>query len=179
MVLTLGIIPGFWEVRGVLTTRVSSNNDIKRKSSLIQPISPAKRSKISEDQLKTSHVLTPQTSVASPTCCDTLPFSRREEVVHITGEPERPSEILSFTLPPSSGRCQEESPPPWSSPYAIFTKRSVMFTSWFWFSGLILSPVSWLFPQALVHETARRRRNSSILARTGEKKIRIILQFHP
>ena len=113
-------------MRGVLTTRVSSNNkiDIKRKYSLIQPISPAKRSKISKES-KTSHVLTPQTSVASPTCCDTLPFSRREEVVHITGDPEQPSEILSFTPPPSPGRCQQESPPPaWSSPYAIFTKRS-------------------------------------------------------
>lgn len=116
-------------MRGVLTTRVSSCN-IKRKSSLIQPISPAKRSKINEDQSKMSHVLTPQTSVASPVCCDTLPFSRKEEVIHITGDAEQPSEILSFTPPPSPGRCQQESPPPaWSSPYAIFTKRSVTFTS--------------------------------------------------
>lgn len=160
MVLTLGIISGFWAVRGVLTTRVSSCN-IKRKSSLIQPISPAKRSKINEDQSKMSHVLTPQTSVASPVCCDTLPFSRKEEVIHITGDAEQPSEILSFTPPPSPGRCQQESPPPaWSSPYAIFTKRSVTFTSWFWFSGLILSLVSWLFPQALEYETAWRRNRS-------------------
>ena len=121
-------------MRGVLTTGVSSNSkiDIKRKSSLIQPTSPAKRSKISEDQSKTSHVLTPQTSVASSICCDMLPFSRREEVVHITGDAGQPSEILSFTPPPSPGRCQQESPPPaWSSPYAIFTKRSVMLTSYF------------------------------------------------
>ena len=154
MALTLGIIPGFWAVRGVLTTRGSSNNKIgiKRKPSLIQTISPAKHSKINEEQSKARHILTRQTSVA---CCDTLLFSKREEVVHITGNAEQPSEILSFT--PSPGRCQQELPPPaWSSPYALFTKRSVMFTSGLWFSGLILSLVSWLFPQSLVYKTSNQ-----------------------